>query len=82
LLDGFAGVVDLLVAERAFGFLLKLEPDFHSGLGRRLVAVRRRARYAAVGGGGGFGGLGGGCFGGLGGTMGRPIPGYGRPAAA
>jgi hypothetical protein len=45
------------------------------GARRRLVAVRRRARYAAGGGGGG-------CFGGLGGTMGRPIPGYGRPAAA
>src|SRR5262249_36025297 len=35
----------------------------------RLVAVRRRARYAAGGGGGGFGGLGGGGFGGLGGSM-------------
>src|SRR5262249_8510648 len=35
----------------------------------RLVAVRRRARYAAGGGGGGLGGLGGGGFGGLGGSM-------------
>jgi hypothetical protein len=35
-----------------------------------LVAVRRRARYAAGGSSGGFGGLGGGGFGGLGGGMG------------
>src|SRR5439155_1615887 len=38
-------------------------------LARRLVAVRRRARYAAGGGGGGFGGLGGSDFGGFGGNM-------------
>ena len=46
----------------------------HRGLARRLVAVHRSARYAAGGGGGGFGGLGGGGFGSLGGGMGR-IPG-------
>ena len=54
----------------------------HRGLTRRRVAVRRRARYAAEGGGGGFGGLGGGDFGGFGGSLGdNPIPGY-APAAA
>ena len=41
----------------------------HRGLALRLVAVRRRARYAAGGGGGGFGGLGGGGLGGRGGNM-------------
>jgi hypothetical protein len=33
------------------------------------VATRRRVRYAARGGGGGFGGLGGGGFGGRGGSI-------------
>jgi hypothetical protein len=42
-------------------------------------AVRRRARYAAGGGGCGFGGLGSGGFGGFGGNMGQSIPGYCRP---
>jgi hypothetical protein len=42
----------------------------HRGFARRLVAVRRRARYGGGGGAGGFGGLGGGGFGGLGGSMG------------
>src|SRR5262249_55440495 len=42
----------------------------HRGLALRLVAVRRRARYAAGGGGGGFGGLGGGGLGGRGGDRG------------
>jgi hypothetical protein len=41
--------------------------------------VRRRARYAAGGGGCGFGGLGSGGFGGFGGNMGQSIPGYCRP---
>ena len=50
----------------------------HRGLARRLVAVRWRARYAAAGGGGGFGGLGGGGFGGLGGGMEQLISGLMR----
>jgi hypothetical protein len=37
------------------------------------VAVSKRGRYAAGGGGGGFGGLGGGSFGGLGGSMDNPF---------
>jgi hypothetical protein len=41
----------------------------HDALERRLVAVRRRDRYAARGGGAGFGGLGGVGFGGFDGTM-------------
>jgi len=44
-------------------------------------AVRRRARYAAGGGDGGFGGLGGG-FGGLGGGMSNSFPVRAAPAAA
>jgi hypothetical protein len=53
----------------------------HRSLARRLVAVRRRARYAAGGGGGGFGGLGGGGFGGFGGIMAsNSIPSYGPGA--
>jgi len=44
-------------------------------VGPQHVAVSKRGRYAAGGGGGGFGGLGGGGFGGLGGGgMGKPIP--------
>jgi hypothetical protein len=46
------------------------------------LARQHRARYAAGGGGGGLGGLGGGGFGGLGCSMGQPISGYGRLAAA
>jgi hypothetical protein len=47
----------------------------HRGLAHSGKAMGGRARYAARGGGGGFGGLGGGGFDGLGGSMGQPIPG-------
>src|SRR6516162_4564568 len=49
--------------------------------GRPFASRVLACRYAAGGGGGGFGGLGGGGFGGLGGSMGQPIPGL-SPAAA
>jgi len=41
--------------------------------GRPFASRVLACRYAAGGGGGGFGGLGGGGFGGLGGSMGQPI---------
>jgi hypothetical protein len=50
-------------------------------VGPQHVAVSKRGRYAAGGGGGGFGGLGGGGFGGLSAAWGNAFPVMAAPAA-